>query len=371
MEAIGTLTSGIAHDFNNVLTAIIGYANVIKMKLAADDPLRSCALQILAATERAAGMTQSLLTFGKKQHVTLKPVNLNAVISRSLGVLRGLLREAVTLTADLSRDELIVPADPGQIERVLMNLASNARDAMPGGGSVRIATGVTELGDDFIRGHGYGKKGRYAVITFSDTGTGMDEQTRKRAFEPFFTTKETGKGVGLGLAIVYGVIKQHKGFITVYSEPGTGTAFKTYLPLAGAGAPDRATPSPPVPEGGGETVLVAEDDADARRTSTSLLEQFGYTVVEAGNGADAVRLFREHRDAISLVMLDAVMPDKTGRETYEEIVKIKPGVKALFTSGYPSDFVQGKGLVGSGMPFVSKPISPRELLNKIREVIES
>jgi len=370
MEAVSTLTSGIVHDFNNILTAIIGYANVIRMKLAESDPLRPLASQILAASERASGLTKGLLAFGSRQLLSLKPVDLNDTVKRVADTFVRDAGDAIMVDLKLADTAMTIMADEGQIEQSLMNLLVNARDAMPSGGAVSISIGTLELEDTFISIHGYGTKGTYAVVAITDSGRGMEEQTRKRAFEPFFTTKEAGKGPGLGLAIVYGSIKSHRGFVNVYSEPGIGSTFRVYLPLTGARVPDAAA-SPLLPEGNGETILIAEDEAAVRRITTSILKQFGYRVLAAADGIEALRLFREHTGPIDLVMLDIVMPGKDGRAVYEEIIRLRPGTRVLFSSGYTADIVRNKGLLDKVVPFISKPVSPRDLLRKIREVLES
>jgi len=370
MEAISTLTSGIAHDFNNILTAIIGYANVIRMKLVENDPLRPLASQILAATERASGLTKGLLAFGSKQILSLKPVDLNETVRRVADTFGRESGSAISVELKPAGTALTIMADEGQIEQSLMNLLVNAREAMPAGGTVSISTGTMELEDTFISIHGYGTKGSYAVVAITDSGRGMDAQTRKKAFEPFFTTKETGKGPGLGLAIVYGSIKSHRGFVNVYSEPGIGSTFRVYLPLSGLRRADTSGSSL-LPEGAGETVLIAEDEKGIREITTSILEQFGYRVLPASDGIEALRLFREHPGPIDLVMLDVVMPRKDGKAVYEEIMRERPDTRILFTSGYTADIVHSKGMLDSGVPFISKPVSPRDLLRKIREVLQS
>jgi two-component system, cell cycle sensor histidine kinase and response regulator CckA len=370
MEAISTLTSGIAHDFNNILTAIIGYANVIRMKLAESDPLRPLAAQILAASDRASGLTKGLLAFGSKQILSLKPVDLNDTVKRVAGTFGREADGAVTVELKLTDAALTIMADEGQIELCLMNMLANAREAMSSGGTISLTTGTMELEDTFISIHGYGTKGTYAVVTITDSGRGMDAQTKKKAFEPFFTTKDAGKGPGLGLAIVYGSIKSHRGFVNVYSEPGIGSSFRVYLPLSGIRLTDTAASSL-LPEGNGETVLIAEDEAAVRKITTSVLEQFGYHVVAAADGEEAIRLFREHPGLIHLVMIDVVMPGKDGRAVYEEIMRLRPDTRVLFTSGYTADFISSKGLLDKGVPFISKPVSPRDLLIKIKEVLES
>ena len=370
MEAISTLTSGIAHDFNNILTTIIGYANVIRMKLSESDPLRPLAAQILAASERASGLTKGLLAFGSKQILSLKPVDINETVRRAVGSFSREAGDAITVELKLTDTALTIMADEGQIEQSLMNLLVNAREAMPSGGTVSISTDTLELEDTFISIHGYGTKGTYAVVAITDTGSGMDAQTKKKAFEPFFTTKDPGKGPGLGLATVYGSIKSHRGFVNVYSEPGIGSTFRVYLPLSGVRISDAAAASL-LPEGNGETVLIAEDEASIRKITASILEQFGYHVIVAADGEEAIRLFRKHSGIIHLVMLDVIMPGKDGKAVYDEIKRLRQNTCVLFTSGYTADIVHSKGLLDSGVPFISKPVSPRDLLRKIREVLES
>jgi len=372
MEAVGTLTGGIAHDFNNILTAIIGYGNLLKMKMKPDDPLRSHVDQVLSSTERAANLTQSLLAFSRKLVITLKPVNLNDVIIRVEKLLHRLIGEDIVLTTVLTDKDTTSIADSGQIEQVLMNLATNARDAMPNGGSLNITTEQTDLSKDFIKAYGYGKQGTYILITAVDTGTGMDEATRMRIFEPFFTTKEVGKGTGLGLSMVYGIIKQHNGFINCESTPGQGTTFKIYLPLAKSHAPQHIVDSKSgsIPLGGTETVLVAEDDAAVRDLTTSVLKDFGYQVIEAGDGEEAVAKFREHKGKIDLLLLDVIMPRMNGKIACDEIRKMDPGIKSLFTSGYTSNTIHKEGIIEGEVNFILKPISPKDLLNKVREVLD-
>ena len=372
MEAIGTLTGGIAHDFNNILTAIIGYGNIIKMKLPAADPLRSHAEQLLMSTERAASLTQSLLAFSRKIVLSSKPVDLNGIVRRVEQLLHRLIGEDIELKTELSGNTISAIADSGQIEQVLMNLATNARDAMPTGGTLTISTSRVELDNDFINTHGYGKHGSYSLITVADTGVGMDEQTRSRIFEPFFTTKEVGKGTGLGLAIAYGIIKQHNGFINCVSTPCKGTTFRVYLPIATTTIPaeDLDGKKTVIPSSGTETVLLAEDDPEVRRLTKTVLEDFGYTILEAGDGAEAVREYRAHENTVHLLLFDVVMPRMNGKEAYDEIRKMKPGIKSLFMSGYTNTAIEKKGISVGSLTCVLKPISPRDLLKKVREVLD-
>ncbi len=371
MEAVGTLAGGIAHDFNNILTAIIGYGNVMRMKLKDSDPHREYLDHILAAAERAAGLTHSLLAFSRKQIINPQPVALNEIITRIQKLLARLIGEDIELRIDLCHGGPIVLADSGQLEQVLMNLATNARDAMPSGGAFTIATEIADLDDQYASLHGYGKAGKYAVVSVSDTGMGMDEQTRVRIFEPFFTTKETGKGTGLGLSIVYGIVKAQNGYINCYSEPGKGTTFKIYLPLTSGQAGRGDAAELRHPQGGKETILVAEDSEEVRKLTANILTEFGYTVIEAVDGNDAVDKFVKNRAAVDLLLFDVIMPHKNGKDAFDEIRRLQPRIKAIFTSGYTADIIRQRGFLEDGLTVLTKPLSPRDLLMKIREVLDS
>jgi two-component system, cell cycle sensor histidine kinase and response regulator CckA len=368
MEALGTLAGGIAHDFNNILTAIIGHASLLNLKLEKHDPLTDNVHQILEAASRAANLTQSLLGFSRKAPIETKPVSLNSIIKKVERLLIMLLKENVAYQATLSPDEPIIMADSGQIEQVLINLASNARDAIPTAGSIRVSTAVVDLDEQFVRAHGYGSPGRYASLSFSDNGVGMDERIRLRIFEPFFTTKDPGRGTGLGLAIVYGIVKQHNGFITCYSEPGLGTTFQIYLPLTTRELVQQVKEPEAPPRGGTETILVAEDDEATRDLDRQVLEAYGYHVIEAYDGEDAINKFKEYRNRIQLLFLDSIMPKKNGKEVYEEVIRISPGLKVLFTSGYTADTFSD--LETRAFRFIPKPILPTQLLKLIREVLD-
>ncbi len=261
-------------------------------------------------------------------------------------------------------------ADSTQIEQVLMNLATNARDAMPGGGTLIIKTDLASFDSEYIKLHGYGKPGNYALISVEDTGTGIDEKIRERIFEPFFTTKEVGKGTGLGLAMVYGIIKQHEGYINVYSVKNKGTTFKIYLPLIKSTTENIKDIDKYYNTGGSETILVAEDDSLVRNLSRKILEKAGYHVIEALDGEDALNIFKEKNKEIQLLLLDVIMPKKNGRECYDEMKKIKPDVKVIFMSGYTADIIHKKGIIEEGIELLLKPISPNELLRKVREVLD-
>ena len=371
IEAVGQLAGGVAHDFNNILTAIIGYGHIIKMKLPEHDPLRSYADQILTSAERAANLTSGLLAFSRKQVIQPHPVNIDEIITRVGRLLTRLIGEDIELNIQLGCGETAILADPGQIEQVLMNLATNARDAMPDGGVLTITTGRVELDRDFIDTHGFGVAGSYALITATDTGVGMDQKTQDRIFEPFFTTKEVGKGTGLGLAVVYGIIKQHEGFITVYSEPGKGTTYKIYLPITQATIEQKRTVKTADAWGGSETILVAEDDEAVRHLTVKLLTDAGYRVVEASNGEEAVQKYKEQKDAIQLLVLDVIMPRKNGKEAYDEICEIRPDIKTIFMSGYAGDVFERKNIDGEHFNIIMKPVSPLSLLNKVREVLDA
>ncbi len=370
MEAIGQLAGGVAHEFNNILTAIIGYGNILLMKMKGDDPLRHNVEQILASSERAAGLTQGLLTYSRKQITAPRPENLNDMVKKTEGLLLRIIGEDIELRTVLSGEELTVMADRGQMEQVLMNLATNARDAMPDGGSLTISTELVEIDMEFINIHGYGEPGMYALISVADTGIGIEKKMMEKIFEPFFTTKEIGKGTGLGLAMVYGIIKQHDGYINVYSESGKGTTFKIYLPVIKAKIREKESSIIQLPIGGTETVLVAEDDKALRKLIKTVLGEFGYKVIDAVDGEDAVEKFMENKDRIDLLVFDVIMPKKNGKEAYEEIKKINPMVKALFTSGYTSNIIHKKGILEEGINFILKPVSPKELLRKVREILD-
>lgn len=371
MEAVGTLAGGVAHDFNNILNVIMGYGSLVMETLEAGTPSREHMNQVLIAADRAATLTKKLLVFSRKQAVDVKPVQINAVILGLEKMLRRIIRENIDFELDLTDKQMIVQADAGQIEQVLINLAANSRDAMKEGGSLTISTEPEEMDEEYVALYGYGKPGKYVLITVSDTGQGMDAETRKKIFEPFFTTKGIGEGTGLGLAISYGIIKQHGGYINVYSEPGHGTVFKIYLPLSEVAVlPDFKAEEPNAVKGGNETVLIAEDDASLRQLSRIVLEAFGYTVIVAGDGEEAIKKFMENREHIGLVMLDVIMPKKSGKEVWAAIKRVNPEMKILFTSGYTMDVFKTEELTECGTDFISKPFLPTDFLKKVREVLD-
>lgn len=369
MGAIGTLAGGIAHDFNNTLSVIIGYGGLMEMTMKPDDPKMSQLKQILAAADRAAQLTKGLLAFSRKQVMEIRTVNLNEIIEGFKKMLTRIIGEDIDLKITLSGTDLTVKADIGQIEQVLMNLATNARDAMPKGGVLTIETKPFKIDWEFIKAHGFGEPGMYALITVTDTGIGMDEKIRDRIFEPYFTTKELGRGTGLGLAIVYGIVTQHKGYVRYYSEPGKGTTFRIYIPLVKEAGVGIEKEEDIIPKGGDETILIAEDDSVVRCVIKDILEGYGYRVIEAVDGEDAVRKFRDNKDTIRLLISDLVMPKKNGKDAYEEIKAIRHDIKVIFMSGCARDIIQRFG-IEEGIEFISKPVLPNELLRKVREELD-
>jgi len=371
MEAVGTLTGGIAHDFNNILTAVLGYATILKKKLKGDEGLAAITDHIASAAKRGANLTRSLLAFSRKQSITPGPVDLNEIVTGIEKLLLRVIGEDVELVVTLASGGLTVMADRGQVEQVLMNLCSNGRDAMPSGGILSIATERGDVDENAAQRRQAAKPGAYAVLSVADTGTGMDAQTQEKIFDPFFTTKEVGKGTGLGLSIVYGIVKQHGGFIDVKSRPGDGTTFKVYLPLVPTPVGAMKPEATPAPMRGSETILLAEDGADVRAMAKNTLEEAGYTVIEAIDGDDALRQYAAHKDNISLLVLDVIMPKKNAREVYDEIVKTAPGIKVLFISGYTGDIIDSKRIADDGPNFLPKPFLPDDLVRAVRAVLDN
>ncbi len=371
MEAIGQLAGGIAHDFNNILTAIIGYSEILTMRIDKDNPLRRHVEQVLNSAGRAVELTSGLLAFSRKQVLHPKPLDLGETVLDLKKMLRRLILEDIDFKTTVAVEQLIVMADKGQIVQVLMNLVTNARDAMPRGGTLEIDVSPAVIDEKFVLAHGFGEPGNYACISVSDTGCGMDEVTRKKIFEPFFTTKEVGKGTGLGLAIIYGIIKQHNGYVTVESAPGKGAAFRVYLPLITDSCKevnDLRIEEPPV--GGTETILLAEDDETVRELHGTILKEAGYTVIEAVDGRHALDEFMEHQSEVDLVAADVIMPKIDGKRLYEEIRKVRSDVKVLFMSGYTKDVIDQRGIMEDEYNFMAKPVMPSELLKKVRKILD-
>jgi len=373
MEAVGQLAGGVAHDFNNILTVILGYSSLLKMDAALNDKQRRSVEEITASAEKAAQLTHGLLAFSRKQTLVMKQENLNDIIQHVHKFLTRIIGEDVILNTSCKDAELPIVTDKGQMEQVLVNLATNARDAMPGGGILSVTSERVVLDSSFADFHKSDvPPGAYALLTVSDTGMGIRKEHLEHIFEPFFTTKEVGKGTGLGMAIIYGIIKQHNGFINVYSELGQGTTFRIYLPIQEPGGkPLLDEVDAGRPQGGHETILVAEDDPAVRRLVSEILQSCGYKVILAEDGEDAVQKFRGNRDTISLILMDMIMPKKNGREALKEMQRIRPGTKAIFSSGYTADFIESRGVSEIGIDLIMKPVQPTELLKKIRHMLDT
>jgi len=371
MESIGLFAGGIAHDFNNLLTAISGYGETVRDNIPGNAPLLKTSIdQVMHAAERARELAHNLLAVSRKQIINPKPVLVNDIIAGAKNLITRIIGEDVELTTSPSRRRLTVMADRGQLEQVLINLAANARDAMPDGGNLRIEAAHAAPRKNGKRVAGLDARGPHAIITVSDTGIGMDERTRQKVFEPFFTTKEVGKGTGLGLSISYGIIRQHNGIITVESEPAKGTTFTIHLPLISIDVEPPAATVLPLSTTGSETILVVEDEEIVRNYLRDILRRAGYTVITASDGAEAMVRFRQSMGDISLVLSDVVMPKKNGREIYEEISRVRPEVRFVFISGYTADVIIQKGVFDAGVDFVTKPFMKNDILQKVREVLD-
>ncbi|MBI4877125.1 MAG: response regulator [Acidobacteria bacterium] len=370
LESIGKLAGGVAHDFNNLLTVINGYSDLILGRLREGDPLRNMMTEIRKAGGRAAELTRQLLAFSRKQIIQPAPLNLNDLAGEMRSMLQRLIGEDVELVTKLAPDLGQVMADSGQFHQVLMNLAVNARDAMPGGGRLIIETANFDLDEGCAAVHPDMTPGSYVLLAVSDTGTGMDEETRQHIFEPFFTTKGLEKGTGLGLSTVYGIVKQSRGWIWVYSEPGHGTIFKIYLPrLEGALAAGRAAAPAPGTLRGSETVLVVEDEEIVRRLTVEIVRSYGYRVLEAARGGEALLVAERHPEPIHLLLTDVVMPGITGKELADRLKRLRPEMKVLYMSGYTADAIAHQGVLDSGVNYIQKPPVPSALAAKIREVL--
>ena len=372
MEAVGRLAGGVAHDFNNLLTAILGSTDLLLEMLPADHPGRVEAVETRKAALRAADLTRQLLAFSRLQVLAPRVLNLNDVVANLDKMLRRLIGEDIDLRTALAPDLGAVRADPGQLEQVIVNLAVNARDAMLTGGSLTIETANVTLGEDYAATRTVVEPGDYVMLAVSDTGTGMDAETQARMFEPFFTTKPKGKGTGLGLATVYGIVKQSGGYVWVYSEPGRGTTFKIYLRRVDAAV--EPEPSPPVAAvslHGSETVLLVEDEEQVRELTRRLLRASGYQVLAAASGADALRIAEHHDGAIHLLVTDVVMPGMSGREVGLLLGQKHPKMRALYLSGYPDESVVHQGVLAPGTPFLQKPFTAEALARKVREVLDA
>lgn len=369
MEAIGLLAGGIAHDFNNILTSLIGYGTLLQMKTSEGDPLRMYIDQIIFAANKAANLTQNLLSFSRTKPQNLELIEVNKHILTTINLLKRLLTEEIKLEVFTSEEEIYIKADPTQFDQILFNLVTNARDAMPKGGRLTITVELVKLDNMFDLTLSFGEPGMYAGIYISDTGSGIDNDKKEKIFDPFFTTKEIGKGTGLGLFTVYGVVKQHKGCIDIKTEKNKGTSFKVFFPITNEEAKIDTPISFLEEEKGSATILLAEDDDEVRSLMIQILSDFGYKVIPASDGEEAIEIFKKTK-GIDLLLFDSVMPKKNGKEAYEEIRKIDPNIKVLFTSGYTKDIVLNKGIEDKEFHFISKPIKPTELLNKIKDILK-
>lgn len=371
MEALGRLAGGVAHDFNNLLTIIGGYAQMLLGILKGKSPARRDLEAILEAANRASALTRQLLAFSRRQVVQPKVLDLNRLLTRMHRMLRPVIGEDITLELALQKNLGKVKADPGQIEQVVMNLVVNARDAMPKGGRLVIETAQREWGPGEAAPPAALPPGRYVTLAVTDSGTGMDADTLSHIFEPFFTTKARGKGSGLGLSTVYGIVKQSGGEIEVASQPGLGSTLRVFLPLFGAPAPAAGTPCPvPRSATGSETILLVEDDPGVRQLARQMLGQLGYTVLEAEDGAGALRLFEQHAAAIDLLLTDVVMPQMSGRELAERLLAVHPDLKVLYVSGYTDDVVARHGLLEPGVALLPKPFTPDGLGRRVRAILD-
>ncbi len=372
MEAIGRLAGGVAHDFNNVLCAITGNANLVLEDLSTADPLREKIEEITKAADRATDLTRQLLAFSRKQVIEPKVIDLGQLVENLHSMLARLISEDIILRTVPRKHPGRVRVDPVQIEQIVLNLAINARDAMPDGGEMLIETADVMLDEDYCKHHAKATPGAYVMLGVSDTGCGMSDEVREKIFEPFFTTKQLGQGTGLGLATVFGIVEQNGGMIDVQSEPGKGTSFKVYFPLLLDKAetlthPDAAKPGP---IGGNEIILVVEDEEMVRTLAVKLLQRRGYKVLAGSSGADAIAVAAQHDGPIDLLLTDVIMPHMNGRELAKKFAELRPGIKVLYTSGYSQDVIAHQGVLDEDLQFIEKPYSPDSLAARVREVLD-
>lgn len=372
MESIGQLAGGVAHDFNNILTVIQGHASVMRLKPDLSPEIKGAVNQILLAAERATTLTRQLLTFSRKQATQTRVLDLNEVVTNMTKMLKHILRADVSLQVDYGSKAFLVRGDAGMMEQVLMNLAINARDAMPTGGKLIIGTSDESIGPEYVQLNPQGAVGDFVCLAVTDTGEGIPPENLTRIFEPFFTTKPVGQGTGLGLATVYGIVRQHNGWITVYSEVGRGTVFRIYLPAAKEREDKKVErPVPQEVRGGNETILLIEDEAPLRALDRSILEGYGYEVIEADCANTALEQWKEHQSRISLVLTDIVIPGgSTGPDLAKKFHAEKPALRVIFSSGYSIDVVEKDFELREGVNFLQKPYSPHRLAQAVREVLE-
>ncbi|MEO8202114.1 MAG: ATP-binding protein, partial [Gemmatimonadota bacterium] len=371
MEAVGRLAGGVAHDFNNLLTIITSYSELLLSDLAPADPRRNDLDQIRQAAVAAAGLTRQLLAFSRQQVIAPRPIVVAEVVGNIHKMLERLIGEDIDLETHVGQEDSHVIMDPGQLEQIIMNLAVNARDAMPTGGKLTIETATVDLDALYVRSHWPATPGRFCMLAVSDTGCGMSDATRERIFEPFFTTKDPGKGTGLGLATVYGIVKQNHGFIWVYSELGVGTTFKIYLPVATE--QPQALPTIPSSEQlphGTETILLVEDAAAVRQVVIQILRHCGYTVLDVPDAKAAIEMAKRHPGIIDLLLTDVVMPGMSGRVLAERFATLRPEARVLYMSGYTEDAVVRHGMLTQGINYLQKPFSPATLARRVRQVID-
>jgi signal transduction histidine kinase/CheY-like chemotaxis protein len=371
MEAIGTLAGGVAHDFNNILMAIIGYGALLQIELPSESKLYEYVEEIIKAGDRASDLTQRLLAFTRKQIISPEPVKLDNIIVNIERLLTRLMTEDIEMSFKLEAGDAMVMADTGQIDQVLINLSTNARDALPRGGKIRISTSVTTPDTELLKQNDLQPGGEYALIRVEDNGVGIPENILQRIFDPFFTTKEVGKGTGLGLSMVYGIVKQHNGIISVESETNRGTTFSIYLPVIEPSVVEQQSMPPRLQKGKLETILVAEDDPSVRSFLKGFLETNGYRVITVSDGEEAVKEFVANRERIKLVLFDVIMPKKNGKEAFDEILRMEPGIKAIFVSGYTDDVIDWKCALKDDIFLIQKPVQPTLLLSKLREALDS
>jgi two-component system, cell cycle sensor histidine kinase and response regulator CckA len=371
MESIGTLAGGIAHDFNNLLTAIIGNAQLGLAHMTDDNPVKERLIEIEKAGKRAGELTRQLLVFSRRQKIERRLININDTIGDFLKMLHRIIGEDVEVRFLTDASLPMVLIDPGQIEQVIMNLAVNARDAMAGGGLLIIEIHTVTLDEAYCQEHAFVSPGQYVQIVLSDTGSGIDAETQQRIFEPFFTTKGVGKGTGLGLATVYGIVKQHDGFIQVYSEVGHGTTFKIYLPVSTEGVEEELSEAPARPVGGRETILVVEDEAGLRRLAKQILSGLGYTVLTAEDGERAMEVYKATQEQIDLLLVDVIMPRMGGREVYERLQEMGSTTPIIFMTGYSTEMFQSNFIGDKGAALIQKPYTVSSLGQKVRQVLNA
>jgi PAS domain S-box-containing protein len=371
MEAVGQLAGGVAHDFNNLLQVIYGFTNLAMNQLSPDSAVRHELKQVIRAGERAKRLVGQLLTFSRRQDLHPEPLEVDRVVREFLKLLKRVIGEQIEVRFEPGGQGVTICADRGQVEQVLMNLCLNARDAMRDGGTLTLATRAATLDSHFCELHGGGAPGRYVAVQVGDTGCGMNPEVQERLFEPFFTTKPVGQGTGLGLATVYGIVRQHRGLVEVRSVRGRGSVFSVYFPEAGPLAPAVESPETAPTRGGTETLLVVEDDTAVLHITRKLLEQAGYRVLVAGDGVEGLRVFEEHADRIALAILDVVMPRMGGRAAAEALARRRPGLPVIFTSGYDPEAAPPGASSRPHEVLIRKPFSPDELLRQIRAMLDA